>query len=519
MRRMLSGYRRWTLPAILVSIVALAAAVRVVGISDNPPGFFTDEASVGYNAYTILSSGRDEHGESWPVLFRAFGEYKLPVFIYSLVPFVAALGLTELAVRLAAATYGTLTVLTTFLLTGALFRRWWVGLAAALFLAVMPWHIHYSRTGFGELVSFLPFLTLGLYLFLLGMRHNRSWLVSAVVLGATLYTYRAAWVVLPPLLVVLIVLYRRELLNGWRMALPALIITVLLSIPLLVHLSSDTGDRSQQAGILSLDLGTLGTIKRFAVQYRPYFSLPFLFQEGDNGAITRHYLPGFGQLYYVQLPLLALGALGLLFRPLREGTVLLALMLLYPLAGALSTESPISTRTILGAVVFAMLSAYGLMLLIDILGKLIRPHRQAAVGVAIATITVLMAISFASYLNRYHSEYPSLSAGYWGWQSGPKEIIEYFVSVEGQYDQLIMDGEFNAPYMFLRFYAPEGCGKCAIGNTTSYDPTLKQLFALRPNNLTPKYTYRTVDALQYPDGEPAFSLVEITGLGTSSPRP
>ena len=184
--------RRWAIPAALVAIIALGIAVRIVNITENPPGFFTDEAAIGYNAYTILTSGKDEYGESWPLLFRSFGDYKLPVFVYSVVPFVAIFGLTELAVRLAGATYGTLAIFTTFLLGSILFRRRSIGLAAALFLAITPWHIHYSRTGFGEMISFLPLLTLALYLFFRGVRQNGFWLASGVVFGLTLYTYRSA---------------------------------------------------------------------------------------------------------------------------------------------------------------------------------------------------------------------------------------------------------------------------------------------------------------------------------------
>ena len=495
----------------MAGILVLAALVRMVGVSDNPPGFFTDEASIGYNAYTILNSGRDEHGERWPVLFESLGDFKLPVIIYSTVPFVATLGLTELAVRLAAATYGTLTVLTTFFLASALFRRRWAGVAAAFFLAIMPWHIHYSRTGFGELVSFPPLLSLGVFLFLLGVRRNRLWPLSGAVLGLTLLTYRASWVVVPPLLVLLAVLYRRELLEGWRMSASALAVLLLLSLPVALHLLSGSGDRSQAAGLLRLDLGTWDTIKTFATQYRSYFDLGFLVEHGDNWAITRHYLPGFGQLYKAQLPFIAVGLLGILLGLNREKSIALALLALYPLAGALSDISPISSRTILGTVAFALLTGYGLTLVITALSKLNRPYGQAAAGVALVAVGLLAFMSLASYLNLYHSEYPKLSAGYWGWQSGPREIIKYFLSVESEYDQFIMDGEFNAPHEFLRFYAPERCGKCIIGNTGSYNPRLKQLFALRAKNLDPSYSYRTVQTLTYPNGEHAFSLVEIMG--------
>ena len=506
---MLPVVRRWALPALLAGIVVLAAAVRMIGISENPPGFFTDEASIGYNAYTVLNSGKGEHGEGWPVLFESLGDFKLPVIIYSTVPYVAALGLTELAVRLAAATYGTLTILTTFLLASALFGGRRVGVAAALFLAIMPWHIHYSRTGFGELVSFLPFLTLGLYLFMLGVRRNEVWPLSGLVLGLTLHTYRAAWVVLPPLLVLMAVLYRRELLKGWRLAATGLAIVLLFSLPILLHLTSDSGDRTQDAGLLKLDLSAWDTAKTFVTQYRSHFSPGYLFDNGDNWAITRHYLPGHGQLYKVQLPFIILGLLGIVLSLNREKTIVLALLLLYPLAGALSDTSPISSRTILGSVVFAMLTGYGVVLLVNGLGKLNRPYGQTAVAVVMAGVGFLAILAFASYLNLYHSEYPKLSAGYWGWQSGPQEIIEYYLSAEDRYDQLIMDGEFNAPHEFFRFYAPERCGSCFIGNTDRYDPSRRQLFALKPDHLPGKYEYRIVHTIEYPDGERAFSLAEI----------
>ena len=59
----------------------VAGILRIYDISANPPGFFADEASFGYNAYSVLHTGKDEHGQI-AVFFEAFGEYKLPVYIY-----------------------------------------------------------------------------------------------------------------------------------------------------------------------------------------------------------------------------------------------------------------------------------------------------------------------------------------------------------------------------------------------------------------------------------------------------
>ena len=497
-------------------ILLLAALVRIVGISENPPGFFTDEASIGYNAYTILKHGVDEHGESWPVLFQAFGEFKLPVYIYGTVPFIMVLGLTESAVRLASATFGIATIVTVFLLAGAAFQQRAAALAAAFFLAIMPWHIHYSRTGFGELISFVPFVTLSLYLFVRGIRDDSRLLVlSGAAFGITLYTYRAAWVVLPLLLTLIVILYWRELMDRRKHATSGAAVLAVISIPILLHLLSDSGDRSQDAGILRLGLSTGETINLFVKQYLSHFSLSFLFFEGDQHFITRHYLPGSGHLHLVQLPLIIFGLIGMARNPTREKVLILGLLLFFPLGGALSTDSPVSSRSILGTAAMAILSGYGFMVLVKWVVGINQTHARIATVGTVALVIVLSLYAFGDYLGKYR-DYPNISADYWGWQDGPEEIVTYFESVEADYDQLIMTGEFNAPHMFFWFYAPESCVKCIVGEADRFDPSQRQLFALKPHQLAeinPSYNISTKHTVEYPDGSVAFRLIEIADPG------
>ena len=81
---------------LLAGIVVLAGFLRVHRLGDLPPGFFCDEAGLGYNAYSILETGRDENGVFLPLFVWSFDtSYKNPVFIYSGVLPVAALGLSE----------------------------------------------------------------------------------------------------------------------------------------------------------------------------------------------------------------------------------------------------------------------------------------------------------------------------------------------------------------------------------------------------------------------------------------
>src|SRR3989344_4753279 len=110
------------LPIIL--ILLLAAALRFIQLGKNPPGLYWDEVSLGYNAYSILKTGKDEHGEFLPLArFKAFGDYKPPGYIYATVPSIALFGLNEFAVRFPSALAGVFMVWLTYLLIKELFSN------------------------------------------------------------------------------------------------------------------------------------------------------------------------------------------------------------------------------------------------------------------------------------------------------------------------------------------------------------------------------------------------------------
>ena len=107
----------------LILILLLAGILRLWQLSDYPAGFNADEAALGYNAYSLLTTGRDEHGAPWPVNLESFGDFKPAGYAYLLIPFIKTLGLTEFAVRLPSALFGILAVLFTYLLVKELFEN------------------------------------------------------------------------------------------------------------------------------------------------------------------------------------------------------------------------------------------------------------------------------------------------------------------------------------------------------------------------------------------------------------
>jgi len=91
----ISGKTFWLLSAI----VLLGAAARFSGLESLPPSLNWDEVSHGYNAYSLFKTGGDEWGVTLPAIFRAFGDYKLPVYIYATVLSEVLFGLTATGVR------------------------------------------------------------------------------------------------------------------------------------------------------------------------------------------------------------------------------------------------------------------------------------------------------------------------------------------------------------------------------------------------------------------------------------
>src|SRR3989339_1082012 len=101
---------------LLIIIIVLAFLLRFWKL-DTYPAFNADEAALGYNAYSLILTGKDEHGNSWPVHFRSFNDFKPGGYVYIILPFVKVFGLNEWSVRSPNAILGVGTVYVLYLLT------------------------------------------------------------------------------------------------------------------------------------------------------------------------------------------------------------------------------------------------------------------------------------------------------------------------------------------------------------------------------------------------------------------
>ncbi len=170
---------------LLIGAVLLFTISYYYQVPQNPPGFYIDEASIAYNAYTISQTGRDEYGESWPLYFRAFGEYKNPVYIYLLSILFRVFGPSILVARLFSASLTVVAIGILWLLAYRISLRKIVASLVALSALLTPWLFENSRLVF-EVALYPVLLALFLYLVFQASKKERWGIAESLPLAALL---------------------------------------------------------------------------------------------------------------------------------------------------------------------------------------------------------------------------------------------------------------------------------------------------------------------------------------------
>lgn len=204
---------------LLLGILFVGILLRTYQFPANPPGLFVDEVTAGYDTWSLLQTGADRWGVHLPVYFINWGAGQNVLYSYLSIPFVALFGLDRFSVRLVSLFLG---ILTLPLLYVTVRRRLGEGtaLAATALLAILPWHVMISRWSLES--NLLPFfLLLGIYTLSRALESNpaRRWVILALVPWAlSLYAYALAFIVVPIMLGLIILLYRiviRENYETW----------------------------------------------------------------------------------------------------------------------------------------------------------------------------------------------------------------------------------------------------------------------------------------------------------------
>lgn len=437
---------------LLISIVILAAFLRLYRIDSVPPSLNWDEAANGYNAYTIANWGRDEYGKFFPAYFKSFADDKHPIHIYITAIFVKFFGLNETTIRLPSAVFGTLNVLLLFLLAKLLFKKDGIALAASFFLAISPYNIHFSR--FNHEANFvLFFFMLGLTLFYLFLKRNGNFLpLSILSFGIAFITYHTAKIIVPIIIFALAILYIKEIFRKKNSLVVSLIIlttfaTLIFLNPQLLGLArfNQTMQSNAQAEKTWLFQSTknewLGRINLIATQYSWHFSSKYLFISGDKNSRLSSQVTG--EFYKIDAIFLILGVVYLIYKRTRESLIVLFWAFLAPLPSSLVAEAPHAARASFMMGSWHLIAALGFYFIMQLVSKTV--WKVGVVMVSMGILTIL----FINYLNGYYGEFAARYAI--DWQYGMKQSAE-FVRFHPEYTQVYVTDIRSQPYIFFLFY-------------------------------------------------------------------
>ncbi|MBI2085938.1 glycosyltransferase family 39 protein [Candidatus Daviesbacteria bacterium] len=406
----------------LILIISLFLFTRLYKIGEIPVSVYWDEASIGYNAYSIAETGKDEWGEFLPLHFRAFGEFKLPVYIYSVVPFVKIFGLNEFAVRFPAVLFSLGAVILTYLLTKKLFNHT-AALWSSFFVTVSPWFFIFSRTGY-EVTAGLMFYLLAIYLFF--FLNKNSWFLFFSILSFILsaYSYNSFRIISPLTLIILFTIERENLAVFKKSLSVVALSAVILGLSLWPIYRLYVYD----AGIFRfLAVGAEKT--NFIKNYFSHFNPDFLISGDKN---LRSQQKGFGQIFPYDFLLLPLGLLFIIKFKSKYGLLALALVLISMIPAAMTKESPHALRSLSVVPFISMISAMGVIF-----------FKKYSF--------VFLVISLAFFMN-YFLNFIYIYPGYskTAWQSGYREI---FMNInDSAPEKIAVPDKDGQPYIFALFY-------------------------------------------------------------------
>ncbi len=474
---MILGIKKQTL-IILFLILSLASFLRFYDLSNNPVSLFGDEVDLGYQAYSILKTGRDYSGNPWPINFQSLGDWRTPLYLYSAVPTIAILGLNALGVRAPAAIFGVLGILLTFLLVRKLFKNDTWALLASLFLTISPWHLQYSRAGFEATLLSLALLS-GVYFFLKGLEDGKFLTISAIFFGATPFIYSTAKLFTPLMAIVLLVLYFKQFrkISSKYIVIAGLVVVLFAGLmgkdiifghakdramgliaindpQIITQINLRRGiDSNQQQGQIGVQTPLSAKFFHnkawswginFVGNYLSTFSPEFLFLKGDPN--FRQSVFEMGELYLAELFFLFFGFYQFLRKEKgRERNFLLLWFFLSPLPASLTSDgAKHATRLFVMLPVFQIFIAYGFYKAI-ILSKKIN-----IVKVLWILLTGLLLANFIFYLHRYYVDYPHESSRWWNY--GYKEAFDYLKRNDQKYEAIIISNNDSSPIIYFLFY-------------------------------------------------------------------
>ena len=481
---------------LLLTVLMLAGGLRFFKLNNSPRSLNWDETSLGYNAYSLLKTGKDEYGKVMPVSLRSFDDFKPAGYAYFAVPVIWIGGLSSLTTRLPSATMGLLLVVCVFVIASQLTKSTLVGVLAAAVIAFEPWSLHFSRIAFEANLGTV-ILYAGLANLFRSSRNPSRYKWGVIMLALSVYAYHAERIIAVPLLLIYTWLswssLREEVRRIWKW----LIVCVgILWLPLFLSLLGDqVTARLTSTNIFKLwpfvpkefnqwiYLPIYGLLWQLGGHFLAYFSPANLFVRGTIE--PAQYVPFLGLFHYIELPFWMAG-LWTLTKSNELKKWLVPILIMAPLPGVMTWNWFSVVRTLPLYPAFAVIVSVGAWVIFKHLPRI------GKVGLFIpVTIIYLATVVFLANDELLYS--PVVTYG--EYQPGFENSVPFLNSISDKYSKVVIDSPHIAGYIFFLFY-----GK--------YDPRLYQSQAAHREKNSGvetysfgKYEFRQIDWLKDRDSK------------------
>ncbi|MFZ2153332.1 MAG: glycosyltransferase family 39 protein [Microgenomates group bacterium] len=442
------------------TVLLLAIFFRLYQLSSLPSGLNWDEISHGYNSYSILHTGKDQWGISYPIFnFRAYGDFPTVLNMYLTIPFIKLFGLNSLTIRLPNALVSIIFVVYSYLFAKITFKKNSMALLSMTLAAFLPWSFFVSRGVFQSTFS-MTLILMGLFHFYKSFKNPYHFLLSLLFFGLSLYSYHNARIIIPVLLPFIIVYYRFQLFQSVyknkKIVFTSILIILFLFIPNLVNLFSPTSfARNRWVGIINpnsinllnnrrnefvgpaiinrlLNNRPLYFIQTLTLNYLNLFNpIPLFFSGTQNQQLS---VPDMGIIFPILLPFLYIG----LYLSLKNKIYLpiLFILLISLLPAALTVGDYPVLRASSALIFYILFITLGLSQL-----------KNMPSIIPILTIFIFFILYWSKYKN-YNYHYSST------WQYGYQSVVDYIKKNYNQYDQIVITKKYGEPHEFVLFYWP-----------------------------------------------------------------
>lgn len=427
------------------------------------PPLNSDEASFAYNGYSIAETGKDEYGTFMPSRFKAFGENKLPVTIYTISAFVKIFGLSEVSSRLPFILIGISAPILFFFLANKLFKNTAIAIVAAFLASLSPWiqimsrHIHEN-----VIIMLLTIVAMLFFVKLLNKFTFKHVIVISLLSGVALFTYHIGKVLSVyffAMLIVILFMQKKSFSIIFKSAL-------IFLIPVIFFLFTEFQNPSTRVSNLLFinNAGFTASIEEqrrehnsrivhnkasqsaitLTQRYLTYFSPEFLVINGDNNA--RFGFKGISPITPVTYVLFFVGLYYVFKNNEKYRLLIVSLLLVAPVTASLSWQEYSLTRSFIMIIPILLLASYGAIYLLN--------EMKWKFALPILSLGILAGYLFFTFYSWdfYFQHYPQKKEAVYAWQGGYKELNAYIKEHYNETKQFYITKKLGQPYIFTLFY-------------------------------------------------------------------